>query len=170
VSDNQEKPRPEAEAEADAQLEREIRKDRKFNLAEAIGRMAGPGAMKGASPATFKQQAEAEIQSWLQDHLTDPEGALQVVLLRDVSRSELLLRDLERPLAVLKEYCAQVLASDFRLKELVRDTDTQWGHQFGERPHFDKEGTPPDPDDPYTVESVRGNVAAIVELLKSSGT
>jgi hypothetical protein len=25
----------------------------------------------------------------------------------------------------------------------------------GERPHFDREGRPPDPDDPYTQESVR---------------
>ena len=37
-------------SEADAELEREILKGRKFNLAEAIGRMAGPGAMKGESP------------------------------------------------------------------------------------------------------------------------
>ncbi len=32
--------------DADAELEREIRNARKFTLAEAIGRMAGPGAMK----------------------------------------------------------------------------------------------------------------------------
>jgi len=37
-------------SEADAELEREILKERKFTLAEAIGRLAGPGAMKGESP------------------------------------------------------------------------------------------------------------------------
>jgi hypothetical protein len=37
-------------SEADAELEREIRKGRKFTLEEAIGRRAGPGAMKGVSP------------------------------------------------------------------------------------------------------------------------
>ena len=37
-------------SEADAELEREILKDRKFTLEEAIGRLIGPGGMKGASP------------------------------------------------------------------------------------------------------------------------
>ena len=37
-------------SEADDELEREILKERKFTLAEAIGRLAGPGAMKGESP------------------------------------------------------------------------------------------------------------------------
>jgi len=32
------------------ELEREIRQGRKFSLEEAIGRLAGPGAMKGESP------------------------------------------------------------------------------------------------------------------------
>jgi hypothetical protein len=38
MSDNQDPPR----SEADAELEREIRKERKFTLADAIGRLAGP--------------------------------------------------------------------------------------------------------------------------------
>jgi hypothetical protein len=48
MSDNKDK----QHSEADAELEREIRKERKFTLTEAIGRMAGPGAMKGESPVT----------------------------------------------------------------------------------------------------------------------
>jgi hypothetical protein len=58
MSNNKDKQR----SEADAELEREIRKERKFTLAEAIGRLAGPGAMKGESPVTRMQQAEIEIQ------------------------------------------------------------------------------------------------------------
>ena len=42
-----------------------------------------------------------------------------------------------------------------RLEELVREADVEWGRVFGERPHFDKEGRPPDADDPYTLESIR---------------
>src|SRR4051812_46239252 len=38
---------PKRRSKADADLEREIRADRTFSLEEAIGRMAGPGAMKG---------------------------------------------------------------------------------------------------------------------------
>jgi hypothetical protein len=52
----------EQRAEADAELERKIRKGRKFTLAEAIGRMAGPGAMKGASPVAQTEQA---AMKWL---------------------------------------------------------------------------------------------------------
>ena len=52
---------PKQRSEADAELEREIREGRKFTLEEAIARMAGPGAMKGESPITRKQQAEIEI-------------------------------------------------------------------------------------------------------------
>ena len=58
---------------------RQIRADRKFTLEEAIGRLAGPGAMKGASPISRMQQAEAEIGEYLNGHLVDCAGALSTV-------------------------------------------------------------------------------------------
>ena len=61
MSDNEDTQR----SEEDAELEREIRRGRKFTLAEAIGRLAGPGAMKGESPITRAQQAEVAIENWL---------------------------------------------------------------------------------------------------------
>jgi hypothetical protein len=51
MSDNKDTQR----SKSDAELEREIRKGRKFTLAEAVGRMVGPGAMKGASPVPREQ-------------------------------------------------------------------------------------------------------------------
>src|SRR5690349_5908263 len=78
-------------SEADAELEREIRRGRKFTVAEAIGRMAGPGALKGVSPVTRKQQAAVEIENWLRHHLSAGDGELQVVLLQRIKESELLL-------------------------------------------------------------------------------
>ena len=69
---------PERPTEADADLQREIRAERKFTLGEAIGRMAGPGSMKGASPVTPHQQAASEIETWLRANLTDAGGALPV--------------------------------------------------------------------------------------------
>ena len=84
MSENPDKPR----SEADAQLEREIRAERKFTLAEAIGRLAGPGSMKGASPVARKQQVESEIETWLREHLADAGGALPTVLLRRICASE----------------------------------------------------------------------------------
>src|SRR3954471_920723 len=97
MSDNQDSQR----SEADAELEREIREGRKFTLAEAIGRLAGPGAMKGVSPVSRSRQAEAEIELWLEGHLADAEGALRLVLLHHVKQCELLLNDVGRPLTVL---------------------------------------------------------------------
>jgi hypothetical protein len=156
------------QSEADAELEREIRKGRKFTLTEAIGRLAGPGAMKGESPVARMQQAEIEIANWLKGHLADAGGALQVALHRQVKASEILLNNYDQPLVVLAGYCQRVLDSDYLLEELVRDADIEWGRVMGERPHFEHEGSPRDPDDPYTVESVRKALSGLLEQLAVS--
>jgi hypothetical protein len=150
-------------SEVDSEIQREIREGRKFTLAEAIGRLAGPGAMKGESPVTRLEQAETEIESWLRAHLADNGGALNVVLHRQVKCSEFLLKNFDEPLVVLARYCQRILDSSYLLKELVRDADVEWGRLMDERPYFEKEGSPPQPDDPYTVESVRD---ALTQLLK----
>ncbi|MBR0799591.1 hypothetical protein JQ615_29885 [Bradyrhizobium jicamae] len=142
-------------SEADAALEREIRQGRKFTAQEALGRMIGPGSMKGGSAVPRVQEAETGIGTWLRCNLTDSTGALQVLLHRQLSGSELLLNNLDQPLLALAAFCQQVLASDYHLKELVREADVEWGRRMDERPHFDREGTPPHPDDPYTNDSVR---------------
>src|SRR5262245_35566541 len=114
-------------SDEDAALEREIRADRKFSLGEAIGRMAGPGMMKGVSPVSPKQQAEAAIEDFLHRNLTDAGGVLGGVLLRRVGQSDLLLGDYDHPLAVLTNYVRQVLGSDYLLRDLVREADAEWG-------------------------------------------
>ena len=151
--------------DADEQLEQEIRRSRKFTANEALARMAGPGAMKGASPISPVQQAETEIGTWLRMNLTDSGGALKVVLTRHLKGSELLLESLDRPLAALAAYCRRLLEADSLLKEVVREADVEWGRVMDERPHFEREGTPRDPDDPYTAESVREALAGAIKLL-----
>jgi hypothetical protein len=152
-------------SEADAALEREIREGRKFTLEEAVARMVGPGAMKGESPVARLQQAEIEIGSWLREHLIDSGAALAVVLHRQVKESDLLLNDFDHPLAVLSGYCKQLLNSDYQLTELVRDCDVEWGRVMLERPYFEKEGSPCNPDDPYTAESVRKTLNKLMQQL-----
>jgi hypothetical protein len=159
MSDSQEK----GNSEVDADLERQIRNSRKFTLEEAIARMAGPGALKGESPIARKRQAELEIESSIRSHIVDTTGALHGALLRRVRESELLLKNYDQPLAVLAAYCQQVLSSDHDLKELVREADIGWGRILGEQPHFEKEGSSPNPDDCYTADSVR---CALSELIK----
>jgi hypothetical protein len=154
-------------SEADAQLEREILQGRKFSLEEAIGRLAGPGAMKGESPVARLQQAGIEIESWLRSHLTDGGGSLEVVLHRRVTGSELFLNNFDQPLVVLAACCQRALDSEYLLAEVVRDADIEWGRMMGERPHFENKGSPSDPEDPYTVESVRATLSGLLEKLSA---
>ena len=156
-------------SEADAKLEQEIRKGRKFNLADAIGRMAGPGAMKGESPIPRLQQAAAEIQAYLDRHLVDTAGVLSGVLLRQVRESDVLLNSFEHPQTALASYVEHILGSEYVLTELVRETDMEWGRTFDERPYFEKGGSPPAPNDPYTHESVRASLQQLLAGLTPHG-
>jgi hypothetical protein len=157
-------------SEKDAELEREIRADRKFSLGEAIGRMAGPGMMKGVSPVTPKRQAEQAIVEYLGRNLTDSGAVLGIVLLRRVEQSGLLLNDYNQPLAVLASYVRRVLGSEYLLKDLVREADMEWGLAYGERPHFERAAVPPDPDDPYTTETVRAALTRLIDQLPAGET
>ena len=160
VNDERDPQQPEAD-----DVEREIRQSRKFTPKEALARLAGPGAMKGASPVSPVQQAETEIGCWLRDHVADPSGALHIVLHRDLEGSELLLANVDQPLIALASHCRRILASDERLKDIVRECDSEWGKQMDERPHFQREGAAPDPEDPYTLESVRTALSQALEQL-----
>jgi hypothetical protein len=157
-------------AQTDAELEREIREARKFDPKEALARRAGPGAMKGASPVSRLQQAEAEIGNWLKCHVDDVAGALPAVLQRHLKGSQLLLENLDQPLAALARFCERILDSDLLLKELVREADVEWGQRMDERPYFQREGAPQHPADPYTAESVRGAVGEALNALRSRST
>ena len=158
MSNDQDKQR----SEADAELEREIRQGRKFTAQEAMGRMIGPGSMKGGSAVPRGQEAETAIGTWLRSNLTDSTGALQALLHRRLKGSAVLLNNLDQPLVALADYCKQVLASDYHLTELVREADVEWGRRMDERPHFNKEGSPPHPDDPYTNDSVRASLREVL--------
>lgn len=148
-----------------ADLENEIRQGRKFSPQEALARMAGPGAMKGASPVSRQQQAENEIATWLRTHVVDDAGALKNVLHRHLKGSELLLNSLHQPLLALASYCTRILASEDSLTEVVREADVEWGRMMDERPHFEKKGCPSHRDDPYTIESVRRTLAEVSRKL-----
>ena len=150
----------------DAEIEREVRSRRKFSLAEAIGR-AGGDLLKGASPVTHKRQAELEIEQYLERRLDDPEGALQLVLLRRVGESESLLTSGDRePLAALARVTERLLGSEERLRAFVRAIDAEWGRIYSERPYFEREGRPPHRKDPYTLASVRDALTRLLEALE----
>jgi hypothetical protein len=165
MSDDIPKPGPTAEAE----IEREIRLGRKFTPQEALGRMAGPGAMKGASAVSPQQQAEIAVGTWLRGHLSDAAGALRIVLERHLKGSRALLDNVDRPLAAVGALCGRVLSSESLLRELVRETDVEWARMMDERPIFEREGATPDPGDPYTLESVRNALSQALAGLNNAG-
>jgi hypothetical protein len=157
-------------SESLAELEREIRKERKFTLEEAVMRLAGPGMMKGESPVTRKQQSEAVIEDYVQRHLVDASDALPLVLFRHVRESELLLNNLDEPFVVLAGCVQRILDSEYLLADFVRETDAEWGRILGERPYFNIGGRPSNPDDPYTYESVRIKLTQLIVDLKAGAT
>ena len=160
---SEEKPPPSDEYK---DLEREIREERKFSLAEAIGRLGGSGLLKGTSPITQKRQSELKIEHYLERHLTDSEGTLEVVLLRQVRESDIFLEmNYAYPLAAIAGYIVRVLDSEPRLQSFVRAVDAEWGRMYGELPHFQKEGQPPNEGDPYTFSSVRKKLERLLDTL-----
>ena len=101
-------------------------------------------------------------------HLSDASGVLPVVVLRCVTQSDLFLENMDKPLQVLCDCLGRVLHSPALLKELVREADAEWGQVVGERPYFEQEGRAPNPDDPYTFESVRADLSRLLESLRPS--
>ena len=149
-----------------ADLEAEIRKDRKFSLTEAIGREAG-GSLKGASPVPPAQQLVQQIEEILARQLPDGEGSLtRTIIARLEGNPPLLARHFGRPNGALQEFLNSVIDSPANLEILVRQTDARWGRDYDERPHFEKDGQPPHPDDPYTLGGVRALLQAVRENLK----
>ena len=161
MSEPKQPPGPDAAAD----VVREIRRGRTFSVSEAIGRLGGGGMLKGASPVPPIKQTEAAIANYLRAHLDDPGGVLAQVMLRYVKASEILIENFDQPAVVLARYVNQVLNSETMLKDLVREADVEWGRTLGDRPHFEREGRPPDPDDPYTLPSVRN---ALTQLLQNA--
>ena len=154
--------KPESGSESTESL---IRRDRKFTLAEAVGREAA-GAMSGASPVALAEQVLLEVEQTLQSRLVDSAGSLtRTILARLKIDPPLLARHFDRPVGALEEFLGATLGSDSLLKSLVRDTDARWGRDYGERPHFETEGNPPHPDDPYTLAGVRDLLGDLLESL-----
>ncbi len=156
-----------ARSDEDARLEREIRAERKFSLEDAFGRLAGDGLLKGDSPVPKKRQAEFEIEKYLEQNLIDSERALQLVLLRWVTNSDLFLEQgYERPIVALEMVVKRLLASEPLLRDFVTEVDREWGRMYLERPRLQREDSAPDPDDPYTFQSVRKTLSRLLDQIR----
>jgi hypothetical protein len=158
---------PTPRKEEEKNIEREIRSQRKFSLAEAIGRLGGSDLMKGASPVPRKRQAELAIEQYLERNLIDAEGALGSVLTRRVRDSDILLQKrYNEPLKAVAEVIERILGSDERLHRFVHEVDAEWGRMYRERPHFQQQAGVADPEDPYTFASVRDSLTHLLGVLR----
>jgi len=146
-------------------IEREIRQERKFSLVAAIGQEAGD-FLSGESPVPRLIQVRYAILNCLNRNLYDPAGALQAVLQGMVqSDEELCSQYPHEPLKALAALIQQQLQQEATLRELVRQVDMKWGEMYDERPHFERPGHPPHPDDEYTYASVRAQLTDVLAAI-----
>jgi len=149
-------------------IESEIKRRRKFSLAEAVGREAA-GSLSGASPVPATRQVLLAVGQLLETRLPDPSGALIRTILAYLELDPPLLgRNLDNPVGALREFLEDTLESPALVDDLVRDTDARWGRENQERPYFESADRPPDPDDPYTRAGVRTLLESLRESLRDS--
>lgn len=145
--------------------EQEIQRGRKFSLTEAIGRQAA-GALKGGSPVAASDQLLMEIEHLLEAGLFDTEGSLiRVIMARLKTNPALLSRHHGEAASAIREFFEDILSSTEALDNLVRQADARWGRDYQERPMFNSPDRCPDPDDPYTPESVQNGIEVFLANL-----
>jgi len=153
-----------AERDEARRVEQEARRARSADLASLLASRDAGSHLRGASPTPVVARALLEVRQWLASHLRDHEGSLTPVLLRHLAgATDLLESNLGRPQRTVARWLEQVLARPNLVADLVRETDRQWGQQYQERPHFERPGEPPDPDDPYTVTGVTAELERLQE-------
>ena len=154
------------EKDLEEKIEKEIRQKQVFSVAGAISQ-AGKGLMKGASPVSEADQVDMALREWLNRHASDPSGILKEILLRKVRAAAYSIPiDLHKPHRLLRSVIEKILANEFRMQEFVRQIDVRWAEVYQERPHFERAGQAPDPEDEYTHASVRQTLTLLVEQLQ----
>lgn len=152
--------------EQDKEIQRDILSGQKYSLASAIAREGG-NFLKGESPVPKLVQVTTEINLFIDRHLPDSTGALQLVLKHWVKGDPLVSQNLEFPLKGLAQILEKILNNEELFYEMVRQADVKWGQMYKERPYFQKPGQPPHPDDEYTHESVKEKLSSLQEKLSS---
>ncbi|ERT04893.1 hypothetical protein M595_5164 [Lyngbya aestuarii BL J] len=157
----------ESNSEEDEDIKRDILRGREFTLADVI-RQEGGSFMKGESPVPKLVQVKTEINNFINSNLSDNSGALLVILSRWVDQDIVRVsHHLNHPLQALLGLLKSIVENPPILYELVRQVDMQWGQMNNERPHFQRPGQLPDPNDEYTHESVDHQLCELICCLKS---
>lgn len=145
-------------------LQREIRAERKFSLAEAIGRESA-GFMKGESAIPRPLRATNAIKQFITAHLTDPTSALSTTLQSWATEDIRVSRHLDRPLIALTQILDSTLAEPTTFCEFARQVAIAQANLTGERPHFQQPNSIPHPNAHYTHSTIEAELLALLESL-----
>ena len=146
-------------------LEREIRMERKFSLAEAIGREGG-SFMKGESTIPRPLRAIAQINQFITTHLGDPTGALSTTLQTWACHDIRLSRQLDTPLVALDQIVTGLILEPTTFCEFARQVAIAQSKLTGDRPYFQLLDQPPHPDADYTHASIRAELTDLQQHLR----
>ena len=148
-------------------LRQELLRDRKFSLAEVISR-EGADFLKGESTIPRPLRAIAQINLFINQHLEDPDGALEVVLKRWIQTDSRINQHLDTPLIALEKILTSIVSSELILHEFSRQVNAQWGEIYCERPYFQVPGQRLHPKTVYSYASVYKALETLIEVLAST--
>ncbi len=157
---------PPADTAADL-LQREIRAQRKFSLAEAIGREGG-SFMKGESTIPRPLRAIAAINQFIITHISDPAGPLSTTLQTWAKDDIRVSRQLDTPLIALDQIIESLLTAPTTLAEFARQVAIAHSQLTGDRPYFQQLGQPPHPATPYSHAAIRQRLSQLQAILQPS--
>lgn len=154
--------------EQDELIRRDILLDRKFSIAEAIGREGG-NFIKGHSPIPRLDQIISLITVFIGNNLNDSSRILMSVLQTIVKDDRIKIAEsIEVPLEYLHNLIKSYVNNRELLYELTREVDFKWGQINDEKPHFQKPGEEPHPEDEYSHEIVEGMLKALLKKIEES--
>ncbi|MEM7064457.1 MAG: hypothetical protein AAF572_15005 [Cyanobacteria bacterium P01_B01_bin.77] len=143
-------------------LQRQIRAGRKFNLSEAIGREGGSFLRGSQAMVPRPLRALAAINGAIDQHLVDPQGALQPCLKRWIKTDGRIGKYLNEPLTALQVIVLDIMENPPILYEFARQVAVECGQLNGERPYFQKPGIEASPDAPYSYKSIQEILAELL--------
>ncbi|MEM1251053.1 MAG: hypothetical protein AAGI69_01375 [Cyanobacteria bacterium P01_H01_bin.21] len=160
---------PPSEKSLPSDLQREIKAGRKFSLSEAIGREGG-SFLKGSQEMVPRPlRALAAINHLIDQHLNDPNGALQPCLKRWVKTDMRVGKYLDEPQVALELIATDIVQQPQVLYEFTRQVAVEWGQMNGERPHFQKPGAAPHPDAAYSHSGIQTILTELLSQLLAGG-
>ncbi len=154
-------------------IQREIREQRKFSLAEAIGREGG-SFMKGESTIPRPLRAIAEINQFITTHLRDPTSAPSATLQAWAKDDIRVSRQLDTPLVALGQIINSMLSEPTTLCEFARQVAIAHSQFTGDEIIFPKEIHPhrqllnqPPLEAAYTYTAIRSELSMLLEQLQN---